>query len=74
MSAQGDRREHRGARWQNPRRLAVSVLLVAVAFLVGACGPGAKHKLEAVAAPDAPVVESLEGRWRLAPDRRASEP
>ncbi len=38
-----------------------ALVLVAIALFAVACGPNAKHRLEAIVRPDGPVVESVEG-------------
>ncbi|HZU96045.1 MAG TPA: TRAP transporter large permease subunit [Planctomycetota bacterium] len=43
------------------RRRLGAVVLVALAFFLGACGQSAHHKLEAISTPDGPVLESVEG-------------
>lgn len=42
-------------------RKAAALLLGAIALSVGACGPSAKQKLEAIGGADAPAIETLEG-------------
>ncbi len=44
---------------RSPRGTAC--VLLALVALVAACGPATKAKLEAIVAPDGPVIESLEG-------------